>query len=64
MTEIIENKTFDEIQIGDVASLTRSLHSKDLETWASVTGNPNLLPAAKEEEAALGGFGHAGAGAV
>jgi phosphate acetyltransferase len=43
MTEIIENKTFDEIQIGDAVSLTRVLQSEDVETWAAVTGNLNLI---------------------
>ena len=43
MTETIENKTFDEIQIGDAASLTRALRPEDVETWAAVTGNLNLI---------------------
>ncbi len=43
MTETIENKTFDEIQIGDAASLTRVLRPEDIETWAAVTGNLNLI---------------------
>ncbi|MFO1153620.1 MAG: bifunctional enoyl-CoA hydratase/phosphate acetyltransferase [Rhodospirillales bacterium] len=43
MTEIIENKTFDEIQIGDTVSLTRALRPEDVETWAAVTGNLNLV---------------------
>ena len=43
MTEMIENKTFDEIQIGDAASLTRVLPPEDVETWAAVTGNVNLI---------------------
>src|SRR5512144_1057411 len=40
MTEMIENKTFDEI---DAASLTRVLRPEDVETWAAVTGNVNLI---------------------
>jgi phosphotransacetylase/acyl dehydratase len=64
MTAIIENRTFEEIQIGETASLTRALRPDDVETWASITGNPNLLTPAKEEGAALGGFGRAGGGAV
>ena len=64
MTQTIENKTFDEIQTGDMASLTRVLRSEDVETWAAVTGNPNLLSPGKEEGAALGGFGQAGGGAL
>lgn len=62
MTETAENKTFNEIQIGDAASLTRALRPEDVEIWAAVTGNPNLL--AEGEEAAPGAFGRAGGGAV
>ena len=62
MTETVENKTFNEIQIGDAASLTRALRPEDVEIWAAVTGNPNLL--AEGEEAAPGAFGRAGGGAV
>ncbi len=43
MTETIENKTFDEIQIGDAASLVRALDKNDVETWAVMTGNVNLI---------------------
>ena len=43
MTESIENRTFDEIQIGDAASVTRALRPEDVETWAAVTGNLNLI---------------------
>ena len=43
MTEMIENKTFDEIQVGDTASLTRAFRQDDVETWAAVTGNVNLI---------------------
>jgi phosphotransacetylase/acyl dehydratase len=45
MAEILENKTFDEIELGDSASLTRVLRYEDLETWAAVTGNVNLVDA-------------------
>ena len=62
MTETVENKTFSEIQIGETASLTRALRPEDVEIWAAVTGNPNLL--AEGEEAAPGAFGRAGGGAV
>jgi acyl dehydratase len=40
---MLENKTFDEINVGDTASLTRALRKEDLETWAAVTGNRNLM---------------------
>jgi phosphate acetyltransferase len=62
MTEIVENKTFDEIQPGDAASLTRALRHEDAETWAAVTGNPNLL--APEGGAVAGAFESAGAGSM
>ena len=45
MAEILENKTFDEISVGDSASLTRALRYEELETWAVVTGNANLVDA-------------------
>jgi phosphotransacetylase/acyl dehydratase len=40
---MLENKTFDEISIGDAASLTWTLRKEDLETWAAVTGDRNLM---------------------
>lgn len=43
MTEMLENKTFDEIKIGDQAHLTRALSQNDIETWAVLTGNFNLI---------------------
>jgi phosphotransacetylase/acyl dehydratase len=43
MTRMIENRTFDEIAIGDRASMVRMLHAGDAETWAAVTGNVNLI---------------------
>ena len=43
MTEMIENKTFDEIRVGDTASLVRAFRQDDVETWAAVTGNLNLI---------------------
>ncbi|MBL8251306.1 MAG: enoyl-CoA hydratase, partial [Candidatus Competibacter sp.] len=43
MNDMIENKTFDEIQVGDQASLTRTLDRDGVETLASVTGNFNLV---------------------
>jgi phosphotransacetylase/acyl dehydratase len=47
MTEMLENKTFDEIQIGDTASLSRALRKGDIETWAAVTGNINPVVISK-----------------
>ncbi|MBL8259340.1 MAG: bifunctional enoyl-CoA hydratase/phosphate acetyltransferase [Candidatus Competibacteraceae bacterium] len=43
MNDMIENKLFDEIQIGDQASLTRTLDQEGVATLASVTGNFNLV---------------------
>lgn len=43
MTEMIENKTFDEVQLGESASLARAFRQDDVETWAAVTGNMNLI---------------------
>ncbi len=43
MMEMIENKTFDEIQIGDQASLTRALDRDGVEALAVITGNLNLI---------------------
>ncbi len=43
MTKMIENRTFDEIAVGDSASMVRMLHASDAETWAAVTGNVNLI---------------------
>ena len=45
MAELLENKTFDEIRVGESASLTRALRYEELETWAAVTGNVNLVDA-------------------
>ena len=42
MTPVIENKTLDEIRIGDSVSIDRSLNRADLRLWAALTGNPNL----------------------
>lgn len=43
MVKILENKTFDEIMIGDTASMTRALRPHDLAMLAAVTGNVNLM---------------------
>jgi phosphotransacetylase/acyl dehydratase len=40
---MIENKTFDEIKVGETASLVRAFRHDDVETWAAVTGNLNLI---------------------
>jgi phosphotransacetylase/acyl dehydratase len=43
MTDIIENKTFDEIRVGETASMVRAFRRDDVETWAAVTGDLNLI---------------------
>ena len=40
-THCISNKTYDEISIGDSASLTRTLTKKDIQLFAIVTGDMN-----------------------
>ncbi len=42
MTEMLENKTFAEIEVGNSASVTRALRKEDIETWAAITANPNI----------------------
>ncbi|MGF1639389.1 MAG: bifunctional enoyl-CoA hydratase/phosphate acetyltransferase [Rhodospirillales bacterium] len=43
MTEMLENKTFDEIRVGDTVSFSGALREEDIETWAAVTANPNVM---------------------
>lgn len=43
MSEMIENKTFDEISVGDTVSIVRAFRQDDVDTWAAVTGNLNLV---------------------
>ncbi|MHB8885033.1 MAG: bifunctional enoyl-CoA hydratase/phosphate acetyltransferase [Methylovirgula sp.] len=39
--QFIENKTFDEIKVGDSASLTRTLHNDDITLFAILSGDIN-----------------------
>ena len=39
--ERIENRTFDEIKLGDTASLVRTLTYKDIEVFAIMSGDIN-----------------------
>ena len=39
--ERIENRTFDEIKLGDTASLVRTLTHKDIELFAIMSGDIN-----------------------
>ena len=40
-TQCIENRTFDEIEIGDEASLSRTLTWRDIELFAAMSGDVN-----------------------
>src|SRR5271165_4227542 len=42
MTRIFENKTLEEIRVGDSASIQQSLTQADLRLWAALTGNVGL----------------------
>ena len=46
--EYIENRTFDEIQVGDTASVVRTLSQEDIELFAVMSGDVN--PAHLDEE--------------
>ncbi len=39
--EYLENRTFDEIQVGDSAKLTRTLTEKDIQVFAIMSGDIN-----------------------
>lgn len=55
--QLIENRTFDEIEIGDSASLERTLSWEDIELFAVVSGDVN--PAHVDEEYARSDIFHA-----
>ena len=46
--QFIENRTFDELNVGDYAEITRTLHKEDIEPFASLSGDVN--PAHVDEE--------------
>jgi len=54
--EYLENRTFDEISIGQSASVERTLSSRDIELFAVMSGDVN--PAHLDEEFARGGIFH------
>lgn len=54
--QYIENKTFDEIQVGDSAELTRKLKTEDIELFAVMSGDVN--PAHVDEEYARSDMFH------
>lgn len=41
MTRIIENRTFDEISVGETASLTRQIRQQEVELFAALSGDIN-----------------------
>lgn len=41
MTQYLSNKTFDDIQIGDSASLTHKVSLKDIQLFAKISGDMN-----------------------
>ncbi|MCG3268538.1 bifunctional enoyl-CoA hydratase/phosphate acetyltransferase [Yoonia sp. I 8.24] len=54
--QYIENRTFDEIQVGDVAELTKTLRHDDIELFAVMSGDVN--PAHVDEEYAQSDMFH------
>ena len=54
MQDFLENRTFDQIQIGDTASLERTVVDNDIELFALVSGDVN--PAHIDPEFAAGDF--------
>jgi acyl dehydratase len=54
---LIENRTFDEIEVGESASLERTLNWRDIELFAVVSGDVN--PAHVDEEYARSDIFHA-----
>ena len=57
-SELIENRTFDEITIGESASLERTVTKQDIELYATVSGdaNPTHLDEAFAKQAKLMGM--------
>ena len=54
--DMIENRTFDEIKVGDTASLVRTLSKRDIELFAVMSGDVN--PAHVDEEYASSDMFH------
>ncbi len=54
--DVIENRTFDEIELGETASLVRTLSRKDIELFAIMSGDVN--PAYVDDEYARNDMFH------
>ncbi|MEO1318311.1 MAG: MaoC/PaaZ C-terminal domain-containing protein, partial [Pseudomonadota bacterium] len=52
----IENRPFDEIEVGDTAELVRTLQAQDIDAFAAVSGDVN--PAHVDQEFAEGDIFH------
>ncbi|MCP5419693.1 MAG: bifunctional enoyl-CoA hydratase/phosphate acetyltransferase [Gammaproteobacteria bacterium] len=55
-TEIIENQTYDELQVGDTAQLTRTVNQGDIELFAAASGdfNPSHVDQSYADEHQMG----------
>ena len=51
---LITNRTFDEIKIGDTASVQRTLQARDVRAWAAAFGDVGLLAEAGDLQGAAG----------
>jgi phosphotransacetylase len=52
--QTIVNKTFDEIAVGDAASVQRTLQAGDVRAWAAAFGEAGMLASQGESQAAAG----------
>ena len=52
--QTIVNKTFEEIALGDTASVQRTLQAGDVRAWAAAFGEVDMLAGAGESQAAAG----------
>jgi len=50
----VQNKTFDEIRVGDTASVQRTLQARDVRAWGAAFGNVALLTESADTHATAG----------
>src|ERR1700689_4743943 len=50
----VQNKTFDEIKIGDTASVQRTLQARDVRAWAAAFGDVSPLAEARDMQGTAG----------